>query len=79
MQLSSLQTDQAHLLLSCTLIEDASALIQTNVMLDSGATGKGFIDESFAHSNKLTLYELRNRRRLNVVDGRPSSAGDITL
>ncbi|KAM4064125.1 hypothetical protein HRG_007147 [Hirsutella rhossiliensis] len=47
-------------------------------MLDSGATGKGFIDESFAHTNKLTLYELRNRRRLNVVDGRPSSAGDIT-
>ena len=47
-------------------------------MLDSGATGKGFIDESFAHSNKLTLFELRNRRRLNVVDGRPSSAGDIT-
>ncbi|KAM4061999.1 hypothetical protein HRG_013492 [Hirsutella rhossiliensis] len=47
-------------------------------MLDSGATGKGFIDESFAHANKLTLYELRNRRRLNVVDGRPSSAGDIT-
>lgn len=78
LQLSSLHTDQAHLLLSCTLIEDASALIQTNVMLDSGATGKGFIDESFAHSNKLTLYELRNRRRLNVVDGRPSSAGDIT-
>lgn len=47
-------------------------------MLDSGATGKGFIDESFAQSNKLTLYKLRNRRRLNVVDGRPSSAGDIT-
>jgi RNase H-like domain found in reverse transcriptase/Reverse transcriptase (RNA-dependent DNA polymerase)/Integrase zinc binding domain/Chromo (CHRromatin Organisation MOdifier) domain/Integrase core domain len=47
-------------------------------MLDSGATGKGFIDESFAHTNKLTLYKLRNRRRLNVVDGRPSSAGDIT-
>jgi hypothetical protein len=78
LQLSSLHTDQAHLLLSCTLIEDASAPIQTNVMLDSGATGKGFIDESFAHSNKLTLYELRNRRRLNVVDGRPLSAGYIT-
>lgn len=47
-------------------------------MLDSGASGKGFIDETFAHANKLTFYELRNRRRLNVVDGRPSSAGDIT-
>ena len=47
-------------------------------MLNLGATRKGFIDESFAHSNKLTLFKLRNRRRLNVVDGRPSSAGDIT-
>jgi hypothetical protein len=47
-------------------------------MVDSGATGKGFIDESFAHSHKLTLFKLRNPRRLNVVDGRPSSAGDIT-
>jgi hypothetical protein len=47
-------------------------------MLDSGATGKGFIDETFAHTNKFTLYKLRTRRRLNVVDGRPSSAGDVT-
>jgi hypothetical protein len=47
-------------------------------MLDSGATGKGFIDEAFAHTHQLTLYQLRNSRRLNVVDGRPSSAGDIT-
>ncbi|KJZ69408.1 hypothetical protein HIM_11204 [Hirsutella minnesotensis 3608] len=47
-------------------------------MLDSGATGKGFVDESFAHDHKFTLHKLRNRRRLNVVDGRPSSAGDIT-
>lgn len=47
-------------------------------MLDSGATGRGFIDESFAQKHLFTLYELRNPRRLNVVDGRPSSAGDIT-
>jgi hypothetical protein len=78
LQLSSLNTDQAHLLLPCTLIEDTFTLIKTKAMLDSGATGKGFVDESFAHLNKLTLYKLRHRRRLNVVDGRPSSAGDIT-
>ncbi|OAQ57620.2 retrovirus polyprotein [Pochonia chlamydosporia 170] len=53
-------------------------MVKTNSMLDSGATGKGFIDESFAHHNKFTFHKLRNRRRLNVVDGRPSSAGDIT-
>lgn len=47
-------------------------------MLDSGATGRGFIDESFAQKHHFTLHELRNPRRLNVVDGRPSSAGDIT-
>ncbi|KAJ6436324.1 mRNA 3 end-processing YTH1 [Purpureocillium lavendulum] len=63
---------------SMDLIDDTSTSIKTNAMLDSGATGKGFVDESFAHANNLTLYKLRNRRRLNVVDGRPSSAGDIT-
>jgi hypothetical protein len=47
-------------------------------MLDSGATGRGFIDKSFAQKQHYTLYKLRNPRRLNVVDGRPSSAGDIT-
>jgi len=66
------------LVLPCNLVEDASTPIKTKAMLDSGATGKGFVDESFAQTNKLTLYKLRNRRRLNVVDGRPSSAGDIT-
>ncbi|KAM4064033.1 reverse transcriptase (RNA-dependent DNA polymerase) [Hirsutella rhossiliensis] len=59
-------------------IDDKSTSIKTNAMLDSGATGKGFVDESFAHDHKFTLHKLRNRRRLNVVDGRPSSAGDIT-
>jgi len=79
LQLSSLDTSQAHLLLPCTLTEDNNTIsIRTNSMLDSGATGKGFIDEAFAHTHQLTLYQLRNSRRLNVVDGRPSSAGDIT-
>src|SRR6185312_11942985 len=79
LQLSSLNTDQAHLLLPCTVTEDSNMRqVRTNSMLDSGATGKGFIDETFAHTNKFAFYKLRNRRRLNVVDGRPSSAGDIT-
>lgn len=47
-------------------------------MVDTGATAEGFIDESFALQNNFTLHKLRNPRRLNVVDGRPSSAGDIT-
>jgi hypothetical protein len=53
LQLSSLNTDQAHLLLLRTLIKETSTTVKPNAMLDSGATGKGFIDESFAHSNKL--------------------------
>jgi hypothetical protein len=78
LQLSSLDTKQAYLLLPCTLIKDNSTLIKTKSMLNLGATRKGFIDKSFAHTNKLTLYKLRNRRRLNVVNRRPSLAGDIT-
>ncbi len=78
LQLSSLDANHDHLLLPCTLTEDNTSSIRANSMLDSGATGKGFIDEAFAQNNRFTFHKLRKRRRLNVVDGRPSSAGDIT-
>ena len=47
-------------------------------MLNLGATRKGFIDKSFAHLNKLTLYKLQNYHQLNIVNRRPSLASNIT-
>lgn len=47
-------------------------------MDDSGANGIAFIDRSFAHDNDLLLEPLRTPRRLEVVDGRQSVAGQIT-
>lgn len=46
-------------------------------MIDTGATGYAFIDFSFTQEHLLELYPTKPRR-LQVIDGRPSSAGDIT-
>ena len=47
-------------------------------MIDSGATGTAFVDSSFVQDNNLKINLLPQPLRLRVVDGRPSSAGDIT-
>lgn len=78
LQLSSLNTNQAHLLLPYTLIKDVSTPIKTTAILNLGATRKGFINKSFINLNKLTFYKLRHCRQLNIVDRRPSSASNIT-
>lgn len=55
-----------------------STQIKTYLMEDCGATGAAFIDESFAQKHNLTLTPLKYPRQLRVVDGGPSSSGDIT-
>ena len=47
-------------------------------MDDSGATAEGFISDSYEQKHDIPLIELKRPRRLNVVDGRPSTAGDVT-
>jgi RNase H-like domain found in reverse transcriptase/Reverse transcriptase (RNA-dependent DNA polymerase)/Integrase zinc binding domain/Integrase core domain/Aspartyl protease/Chromo (CHRromatin Organisation MOdifier) domain len=47
-------------------------------MIDSGASGYAFIDETFAQSHHLPLQPLRYPRRLDVADGSPTSSGSIT-
>ena len=47
-------------------------------MLDNGGTAIAFVDESFAHKYNFKLRKLKHARTLNVVDGRRSSAGDVT-
>ncbi|KAJ0127063.1 putative ribosomal protein L30 [Fusarium oxysporum f. sp. albedinis] len=41
-------------------------------MTDSGAEGKGFIDESWAKSQNLQLYPLKRPFEIEVFDGRPA-------
>ena len=47
-------------------------------MDDSGATAEGFISDSYAQKHDIPLIKLKRPRRLNVVDGRPSTVGNVT-
>jgi len=52
--------------------------LPTTALVDSGANGIAFIDQSYAQDNDIPLEPLREPRRLEVVDGRQSVAGEIT-
>nr|CEG03748.1 unnamed protein product [Fusarium acuminatum CS5907] len=47
-------------------------------MTDSGAEGKGFIDESWAKSQKLQFRPLNRPFEIEVFDGRPAESGQVT-
>ena len=64
---------QHHLIVPCTL-----AGIVSQAMIDSGATGYSFVDESFAHDQQMTLIPLRHARDVQMFDGSPPISGMIT-
>ncbi|KAH0613409.1 uncharacterized protein H6S33_005295 [Morchella sextelata] len=49
-----------------------------HALVDTGATGYGFIDASFAHSCGYSTEQLPTPRQLQVIDGRPIASGAIT-
>ncbi|KAH0614368.1 uncharacterized protein H6S33_000004 [Morchella sextelata] len=49
-----------------------------HALVDTGATGYGFIDASFAHSRGYSTEPLPTPRQLQVIDGRPIASGAIT-
>ncbi|TKA54567.1 hypothetical protein B0A49_13613 [Cryomyces minteri] len=52
--------------------------IKTYALVDSGASGYAFIDNSFAQYHSLPLVPLQQSYVLEVFDGRPASSGNIT-
>lgn len=77
MRQQKVKLDGHHLILPCTLHKDGKNL-QIDALVDSGANGMAFIDQTFAQRHDLKLELLRHPRRLEVVDGRQSVAGRIT-
>jgi len=66
-----------HLVITCSLtIHDQ--VIQTHALIDCGATGIAFMDQDFARHHKVPLKELKERRQVEVIDGRTIESGDIT-
>ena len=66
-----------HLVVHCILTVDNKSL-QSYALVDSGATGFGFIDKTFVSHQCLSMKPLARPRLLEVVDGCPISSGTIT-
>jgi hypothetical protein len=66
-----------HLVITCSLtIRDQ--VIQTHALIDCGATGIAFMDQDFARHHEVPLRELKEKRQVEVIDGRTIESGDIT-
>jgi len=66
-----------HLVITCSLtVRDQ--VIQTHALIDCGATGIAFMDQDFARHHEVPLKELKERRLVEVIDGRTIESGDIT-
>ena len=77
MRRQKVKLDGHHLILPCTLHKGGKN-IQIDALVDSGANGMAFMDQTFAQKHDLKLELLRHPRQLEVVDGRQSVAGRIT-
>jgi predicted aspartyl protease len=69
--------DGKHLVMTCDL-SFKNKKIPTHALIDCGATGYAFVDQSFAMHHKLPLRPLTTPRVLEVIDGRKISSRDIT-
>jgi hypothetical protein len=66
-----------HLVITCSLtIHDQ--VIQTHALIDCGAMGIAFMAQDFACQHEVPLKELKEKRQVEVIDGRTIESGDIT-
>jgi len=66
-----------HLVITCTLTMNNQE-IPTHALIDCGATGIAFMDQDFARHHQIPLQELKEKRQVEVIDGRPIESADIT-
>lgn len=58
-----LKLDGTHLVLPCS-VDTGGERVSTTSLVDSGANGIAFIDQTFVRNHKLPLQRLRKPRRL---------------
>ena len=66
-----------HLVITCSLTVNNQE-IPTHALIDCGATGIAFMDQDFARHHQIPLQELKEKKQVEVIDGRPIESGDIT-
>jgi hypothetical protein len=64
--------------LPCTLVNTNRITVKTRIIKDSSTTREIFLNESFAQKYNLIITKLDQPLRLQVVNGKDSSAGSIT-
>jgi hypothetical protein len=52
--------------------------IPTHSLIDCGAMGIAFMDQDFACHHQIPLQELKGKKQVEVIDGRPIESGDVT-
>jgi len=66
-----------HLVITCKLTIHNKE-IPTHALIDCGATGIAFIDQHFARHHEIPLQEFKDKKQVEVIDGRPIESGDMT-
>ena len=76
-EVSENKLDGSHLIIKCTFVEPHRRL-DSQALVDCGASRFSFFDREFARQHNLPQYTLREPHRLEIIDGRPIDKGDIT-
>jgi hypothetical protein len=66
-----------HLVITCTLTVNNQD-IPTHAMIGCRATGIAFMDQDSARHHQIPLQELKEKKQIVVIDGRPIKSEDIT-
>jgi hypothetical protein len=66
-----------YLVITCSLTVHNQE-IPTHALIDCGPTGIAFMDQDFARHYRIPLQELKEKKQVDVIDGRPIESGDIT-
>jgi hypothetical protein len=72
------ENQRSNLMILPVTLEDPGNRILTYTMADTGAEGKGFIDQDWANDHNLTLIPLERPFALEVFDGREAENGRVT-
>jgi hypothetical protein len=68
--------EEKRLVITCTLTVNGLE-IPTHALTDCGATGIALMDQDFACHHHILRQELKERKQIEVIDGRSIVAGDI--
>jgi hypothetical protein len=66
-----------HLVITCSFTVNSQE-VPTHSLMDCGATGVAAMDQDFTRYYQIPLQVLKQKKQVEVIDGRPIESGDIT-